>query len=86
LLRYRRDEAWATLVSFLGLPGEPAWADHILGVIEDGERIKALDGLVANLFLSRQRPRKFLIGSATFDRHLVPSAVVNGLRALHLIR
>ena len=25
LLRYRREEAWATLVSFLGLPADPAW-------------------------------------------------------------
>ena len=34
LLRYRREEAWATLVSFLGLPADPTWADHILGVVE----------------------------------------------------
>jgi len=45
LLRYQRDEAWATLVSFLGLPGEPAWADHVLGVIEDEGRIEELDGI-----------------------------------------
>lgn len=45
LLRYQRDEAWATLVSFLGLPGEPAWADHVLGVSEDQKRIKDLDGI-----------------------------------------
>ncbi len=45
LLRYQRDEAWATLVSFLGLPGEPAWADHVLGVVEDEDRIKELDGI-----------------------------------------
>ena len=45
LLRYQREEAWATLVSFLGLPGEPTWADHVLGVIEKEERIKALDGI-----------------------------------------
>jgi hypothetical protein len=45
LLRYQRDEAWATLVSFLGLPGEPAWADYVLGVIEDEGRIKDLDGI-----------------------------------------
>src|ERR1700685_1100115 len=30
LLRYHREEAWATLVSFLGLPADPTWADHIL--------------------------------------------------------
>ncbi|WP_263359517.1 hypothetical protein [Acidicapsa ligni] len=45
LLRYQREEAWATLVSFLGLPGEPTWADHVLGVIEDEDRVKELDGI-----------------------------------------
>ena len=45
LLRYQREEAWATLVSFLGLPAEPAWAGHILGVVEDQERIEELDGI-----------------------------------------
>ena len=29
LLRYRREEAWAALVSFLGLPADLAWANHI---------------------------------------------------------
>jgi hypothetical protein len=32
-------------VSFLGLPAEPAWAEHVLGVVETQERIKALDGI-----------------------------------------
>jgi hypothetical protein len=45
LLGYRRDQAWATLVSFLGLPAEPSWADHVLGVVEAQERIKLLDGI-----------------------------------------
>ena len=45
LLGYQRDLAWATLVSFLGLPAEPAWAEHVLGVVESQERIKALDGI-----------------------------------------
>lgn len=45
LLRYRREEAWATLVSFLGLPSDPAWADHILGVIERKKRIEEIDGI-----------------------------------------
>ena len=45
LLGYQRDQAWATLVSFLGLPAEPSWADHILGVVEAEERIKPLDGI-----------------------------------------
>ena len=45
LLRYRPDEAWASLVSFLGLPAEPSWADYMLGVIEREGRIKDLDGI-----------------------------------------
>ena len=45
LLRYQRDEAWATLVSFFGLPGEPAWADYVLRVVEHEDRIRELDGI-----------------------------------------
>jgi hypothetical protein len=45
LLRYRREEAWATLVSFLGLPADPTWADHILGVVEQKKRIAEIDGI-----------------------------------------
>ena len=45
LLQYQRDQAWATLVSFLGLPAEPSWAEHVLGVVEAEERINPLDGI-----------------------------------------
>jgi hypothetical protein len=45
LLRYRRDEAWATLVSFLGLPADPAWADYVLGIVERKKRIEEIDGI-----------------------------------------
>ena len=45
LLRYRREEAWATLVSFLGLPADPAWADHILSIAERKKRIEEIDGI-----------------------------------------
>jgi hypothetical protein len=45
LLGYQRDQAWATLVSFLGLPAEPPWAEHVLGVIEAEERIRPIDGI-----------------------------------------
>jgi hypothetical protein len=45
LLRYRREEAWATLVSFLGLPADPGWADHILGIVEEKKRIEDIDGI-----------------------------------------
>ncbi len=45
LLRYRREEAWATLVSFLGLPADPTWAEHILGVVEQKKRIEEIDGI-----------------------------------------
>ena len=45
LLRYRRDEAWAKLVSFLGLPADPTWADQILAVVEQKKRIEEIDGI-----------------------------------------
>ena len=45
LLQYQRDQAWATLVSFLGLPADPSWAEHVLGVVEAEERFKVLDGI-----------------------------------------
>ena len=45
LLRYRRDEAWATLVSFLGLPGHPAWSSHILATLAGEGRVRSLDGI-----------------------------------------
>jgi hypothetical protein len=45
LLRYRREEAWATLVSFLGLPADPTWADHILGIVEGKKRMEEIDGI-----------------------------------------
>ena len=45
LLGYQRDQAWATLVSFLGLPAEPSWDEHVLGVVETEERIKPHDGI-----------------------------------------
>jgi hypothetical protein len=45
LLRYRREEAWAALVSFLGLPADPTWADHILGILEEKKRIEEIDGI-----------------------------------------
>jgi hypothetical protein len=45
LLRYRRDEAWATLVSFLGLPADPSWAGQILQTVEQKRRIEELDGI-----------------------------------------
>jgi hypothetical protein len=45
LLRYRREEAWAALVSFLGLPADPKWAEHILGIVEGKKRIEQIDGI-----------------------------------------
>ena len=45
LLRYRRGEAWATLVSFLGLPAHPAWADYVLQIAERKKRIADIDGI-----------------------------------------
>jgi hypothetical protein len=45
LLRYRREEAWATLVSFLGLPADPTWAEQILGIVEGKKRVEEIDGI-----------------------------------------
>ena len=45
LLRYQRDEAWPTIVSFLGLPSDPTWGSHVLGVIEGMDRVKEIDGI-----------------------------------------
>ena len=45
LLRYKREEAWAALVNFLGLPADPAWADYVLGVVERKKRIEKIDGI-----------------------------------------
>jgi len=45
LLRYKREEVWAALVNFLGLPADPAWADYVLGVVERKKRIEELDGI-----------------------------------------
>jgi hypothetical protein len=45
LLRYRREETWATLVSFLGLPADPTWADYILKIVEGKKRIEEIDGI-----------------------------------------
>lgn len=44
-MRYRRDEAWAALVSFLGIPAVPAWAEHVMGVAERKKRIEQIDGI-----------------------------------------
>ena len=32
-------------MSFLGLPADPTWADHILGVVEQKKRIEEIDGI-----------------------------------------
>jgi hypothetical protein len=45
LLRYRWEEAWSTLVSFLGLPADPTWAEHILGIVEGKKSIEEIDGI-----------------------------------------
>jgi hypothetical protein len=45
LMRYSRYEAWATLVSFLGIPGDPAWAEHVLDTLDREERVTEIDGI-----------------------------------------
>ena len=32
-------------MSFLGLPADPTWADHILGIVEGKKRIEEIDGI-----------------------------------------
>src|ERR1035437_3615178 len=45
LLQYQRDQAWAPLVSFLGLPVDPSGPEQVLGVVELEEPFKPLDGI-----------------------------------------
>jgi hypothetical protein len=45
LLRYQREQAWATLVNFLGLPADPGWADDILRIIESKRKVEEIDGI-----------------------------------------
>lgn len=45
LMRYRREEAWTILVSFLGLPAVPEWADSVLQILESEGRIAEIDGI-----------------------------------------
>ena len=60
LLRYRRDEAWATLVSFLGLPADPAWAEYLLGIVERKERIEEIDGIGCEPVLISVAPEEMM--------------------------
>jgi len=70
LLRYRREEAWATLVSFLGLPADPAWADYVLGIVERKRRIEEIDGIGCELVLVSATTEEMLewIGEALHSR------------------
>jgi hypothetical protein len=72
LLGYQRDQAWATLVSFLGLPAEPSWAGHVLGVVEAEERIKLLDGIGCQPVLISATTEEVLewIGEGLRSQHL----------------
>ncbi|MHB1702343.1 MAG: hypothetical protein ACYCSN_19865 [Acidobacteriaceae bacterium] len=72
LLRYRRDEAWATLVSFLGLPADPTWADYVLRTVERKKRIAEIDGIGCE---------PVLISAATEE---ILEWIGDGLRALAL--
>jgi hypothetical protein len=72
LLRYRREEAWATLVSFLGLPADPAWADQILGIVEGKKRIEEIDGIGCQPVLISATTEEMLewIGAGLRSRYL----------------
>ena len=82
LLRYRCEEAQAARVSFLELPANLAWADYVPGAVEGKRRLRRSTGSAANLFRSRQPPRKCLCGSvqicarrcSSFRIRAVPSA------------
>jgi hypothetical protein len=58
-LRYRREEAWATLVSLLGLPADPTCADHILGIVEGKKRIEEIDSIGCQPVLISQASQGF---------------------------
>ena len=45
LMRYKREEASAILVSFLGLPSVREWADSLLQILESEGRIEEIDGI-----------------------------------------
>jgi hypothetical protein len=81
LLRYRREEAWATLVNFLGLPADPAWADHILGIVERKKRIEEIDGIGCDPVLIAANTEEMLdwIGAGLRSRAL---AFPNGNSAI----
>jgi hypothetical protein len=72
LLRYRREEAWATVVSFLGLPADPTWADHILGIVEGKKRIEEIDGIGCQPVLISATTEEMLewIGDGLYSRVL----------------
>lgn len=72
LLRYKREEAWAILVSFLGLPADPTWADPLLALVEQKKRIEEIDGIGCEPVLI----------SATAEEML--AWIGDGLRALTL--
>ena len=45
MLRYNREEAWATLVSFLGIPGDQTWAKYMCDVLDREKRVTEIDGI-----------------------------------------
>jgi hypothetical protein len=46
----------ATLVSFLGLPADPTWAEHVLGIVERKKRIEEIgDGLRSRILSFPER-------------------------------
>lgn len=72
LLRCQREEAWATLVSFLGLPADPSWADYALGVLEKRDRIEEIDGIGCKPVLISATSEEVLewIGEGLRSQHL----------------
>ncbi len=74
-----RELTWATLVSLLGLPADPRWADQILGELQRLHKIKRLPGIGCEpvvIYVTREELLE-QIGRACAKRHL-PFPDVNG--------
>jgi hypothetical protein len=60
-------------VSFLGLPADPTWADHVLGVVERKRRIEEIDGIGCEPVLISATTEEMLewIGQGLLSKSLV---------------
>ncbi len=72
LLRYEPQEAWTALVSFLGIPGDPRWAEYMALVLDREKRITEVDGIGCRPVLIAASADELLewIGHGFRSRHL----------------